>query len=159
VPVRVRDTQAHTQALAGTHKRTHICTGRHTETHTQAHTHTHTHIHTHTDGRTDVRTHTHPHNHARMYGCTYVGIHSLLAADGEAAGGPTHWEVAPTHIFSVVANITPFPDFNQSPRNMYQCQVRAHPCSHRHTHSYIQAYAFTHHGLCTYKLTHMHTRI
>lgn len=32
-------------------------------------------------------------------------------------------EVSPTNIMSVVANLTPFPDFNQSPRNMYQCQM------------------------------------
>lgn len=35
----------------------------------------------------------------------------------------THVEVAPTHILSVLANLTPFLDFNQSPRNMYQCQM------------------------------------
>ena len=32
-------------------------------------------------------------------------------------------ETDPTSIMSVVANLTPFPDFNQSPRNMYQCQM------------------------------------
>lgn len=32
-------------------------------------------------------------------------------------------ELAPTNFMSVVANMTPFPDFNQSPRNMYQCQM------------------------------------
>jgi DNA-directed RNA polymerase I subunit RPA2 len=26
-------------------------------------------------------------------------------------------------MLSVVANLTPFSDFNQSPRNMYQCQM------------------------------------
>ncbi|KAJ1968965.1 hypothetical protein H4R35_006275 [Dimargaris xerosporica] len=35
----------------------------------------------------------------------------------------THQEFAPTHILSVLANMTPFSDFNQSPRNMYQCQM------------------------------------
>lgn len=40
------------------------------------------------------------------------------------AGRTTHVEEAPTHMLSVIANITPFCDFNQSPRNMYQCQVR-----------------------------------
>ncbi|KAJ2548989.1 hypothetical protein EV175_004616 [Coemansia sp. RSA 1933] len=38
-------------------------------------------------------------------------------------GVTTHQEVLPTHILSVVANFTPFCDFNQSPRNMYQCQM------------------------------------
>ncbi|RKP09581.1 hypothetical protein THASP1DRAFT_34361 [Thamnocephalis sphaerospora] len=35
----------------------------------------------------------------------------------------THQEYTPTNILSVVANLTPFSDFNQSPRNMYQCQM------------------------------------
>lgn len=35
----------------------------------------------------------------------------------------THIEYAPTNIFSILANMTPFSDYNQSPRNMYQCQM------------------------------------
>jgi DNA-directed RNA polymerase I subunit RPA2 len=35
----------------------------------------------------------------------------------------THVEFSPTHVLSVLANLTPFSDFNQSPRNMYQCQM------------------------------------
>ena len=35
----------------------------------------------------------------------------------------THVEYSPTNIFSILANLTPFSDFNQSPRNMYQCQM------------------------------------
>ncbi|KAJ1652375.1 hypothetical protein IWQ61_007273 [Dispira simplex] len=35
----------------------------------------------------------------------------------------THQEYAPTYILSVLANMTPFSDFNPSPRNMYQCQM------------------------------------
>jgi DNA-directed RNA polymerase I subunit RPA2 len=38
-------------------------------------------------------------------------------------GITTHIEYSPTNILSVVANLTPFSDFNQSPRNMYQCQM------------------------------------
>ncbi|KAI9168642.1 hypothetical protein H9P43_008015 [Blastocladiella emersonii ATCC 22665] len=38
-------------------------------------------------------------------------------------GTTTHIELSPTSILSVVANLTPFSDFNQSPRNMYQCQM------------------------------------
>eukprot|EP00123_Amoebidium_parasiticum_P011568 comp20793_c0_seq1/m.27332 comp20793_c0_seq1/g.27332 ORF comp20793_c0_seq1/g.27332 comp20793_c0_seq1/m.27332 type:complete len:1123 (-) comp20793_c0_seq1:450-3818(-) len=38
-------------------------------------------------------------------------------------GQTTHMELHPTNILSVVANMTPFSDFNQSPRNMYQCQM------------------------------------
>ena len=35
----------------------------------------------------------------------------------------THIEITPTNILSILANMTPFSDFNQSPRNMYQCQM------------------------------------
>lgn len=35
----------------------------------------------------------------------------------------THVEFTPTHILSILANMTPFSDHNQSPRNMYQCQM------------------------------------
>lgn len=35
----------------------------------------------------------------------------------------THAEIHPTGILSVVGNLTPWSDHNQSPRNMYQCQV------------------------------------
>lgn len=35
----------------------------------------------------------------------------------------SHVEYSPTNILSILANMTPFSDFNQSPRNMYQCQM------------------------------------
>jgi DNA-directed RNA polymerase I subunit RPA2 len=35
----------------------------------------------------------------------------------------THIEFKPSNILSILANMTPFSDFNQSPRNMYQCQM------------------------------------
>ncbi|OMJ24511.1 putative DNA-directed RNA polymerase I subunit RPA2 [Smittium culicis] len=38
-------------------------------------------------------------------------------------GQTEYREIQPTHILSSVANLTPFCDFNQSPRNMYQCQM------------------------------------
>ena len=38
-------------------------------------------------------------------------------------GVSTHVEQTPTNVLSVIANLTPFSDFNQSPRNMYQCQM------------------------------------
>jgi DNA-directed RNA polymerase I subunit RPA2 len=40
-------------------------------------------------------------------------------------GVSTHVELDPTSMLSVVANLTPFSDFNQSPRNMYQVSQRA----------------------------------
>ena len=45
----------------------------------------------------------------------------------------THSEIAPTNMLSIIASLTPFSDFNQSPRNMYQCQMgkqtMATPCT------------------------------
>ena len=38
-------------------------------------------------------------------------------------GESTHSEFTPSNLFSIVASLTPFCDFNQSPRNMYQCQM------------------------------------
>ncbi|KAJ0961775.1 hypothetical protein J5N97_029603 [Dioscorea zingiberensis] len=35
----------------------------------------------------------------------------------------THEQIHPTGMLSVVANLTPWSDHNQSPCNMYQCQV------------------------------------
>jgi len=38
-------------------------------------------------------------------------------------GITTHQELDPMNILSLVASLTPFSDYNQSPRNMYQCQM------------------------------------
>ena len=49
---------------------------------------------------------------------------SIACTEGDIESGEsTHVEYAPTNILSIVANQTPFSDFNQSPRNMYQCQM------------------------------------
>ncbi|KAI4247523.1 MAG: hypothetical protein L6R40_001471 [Gallowayella cf. fulva] len=49
---------------------------------------------------------------------------SIACTDSEIESGEsTHVEFDPTNILSIVANQTPFSDFNQSPRNMYQCQM------------------------------------
>ncbi|XP_077245780.1 nuclear RNA polymerase A2 isoform X2 [Tasmannia lanceolata] len=52
----------------------------------------------------------------------------IRCADGGDGGRSstfpaTHEEIHPTGILSVVANLTPWSDHNQSPRNMYQCQM------------------------------------
>ncbi|KAF2258111.1 beta and beta-prime subunits of DNA dependent RNA-polymerase [Lojkania enalia] len=75
---------------------------------------------------------------ARMYRPTkylplnkldYVGpfeqpFMSIACTDPEiVSGDSTHVEYDPTNILSILANMTPFSDFNQSPRNMYQCQM------------------------------------
>ncbi|TFK17118.1 DNA-directed RNA polymerase I polypeptide 2 [Coprinopsis marcescibilis] len=41
----------------------------------------------------------------------------------EIEDGVTHVEHDPTNFLSILANMTPFSDFNQSPRNIYQCQM------------------------------------
>ncbi|CAG8602980.1 7386_t:CDS:2, partial [Paraglomus occultum] len=38
-------------------------------------------------------------------------------------GLTTHQEISPHNMLSILANLTPFSDHNQSPRNMYQCQM------------------------------------
>eukprot|EP01006_Ploeotia_vitrea_P039418 TRINITY_DN66349_c5_g12_i1.p1 TRINITY_DN66349_c5_g12~~TRINITY_DN66349_c5_g12_i1.p1 ORF type:complete len:1279 (+),score=714.79 TRINITY_DN66349_c5_g12_i1:34-3837(+) len=38
-------------------------------------------------------------------------------------GETTHMELSPNNMLSVIAGFTPFSDHNQSPRNMYQCQM------------------------------------
>lgn len=49
---------------------------------------------------------------------------SIAVTEPEVKPGEfTHVEFHPTNILSVVANMTPYSDFNQSPRNMYQCQM------------------------------------
>ncbi|KAF9594003.1 hypothetical protein IFM89_026715 [Coptis chinensis] len=52
----------------------------------------------------------------------------IRCADGGEEGRTddnpaTHEEMHPTGLLSVVANLTPYSDHNQSPRNMYQCQM------------------------------------
>ncbi|KAF9478398.1 DNA-directed RNA polymerase I polypeptide 2 [Pholiota conissans] len=41
----------------------------------------------------------------------------------EIESNSTHVEHDPTNFLSILANLTPFSDFNQSPRNIYQCQM------------------------------------
>ena len=49
---------------------------------------------------------------------------SIACTENEIESGEsTHVEIDPTNILSILANQTPFSDFNQSPRNMYQCQM------------------------------------
>lgn len=59
----------------------------------------------------------------------FVGPHeqpymSIACTEPEIiSGDSSHVEFDPTNILSILANMTPFSDFNQSPRNMYQCQM------------------------------------
>lgn len=55
----------------------------------------------------------------------YMDIKCADGGDGGRSNGllATHEELHPTNILSVVANLTPWSNHNQSPRNMYQCQM------------------------------------
>ncbi|KAH6689206.1 DNA-directed RNA polymerase I subunit RPA2 [Plectosphaerella plurivora] len=59
----------------------------------------------------------------------FIGPHeqpymSIAVKPNEVINGEsTHVEFDPTNMLSILANMTPFSDFNQSPRNMYQCQM------------------------------------
>ncbi|GAA96456.1 uncharacterized protein L969DRAFT_94546 [Mixia osmundae IAM 14324] len=52
-----------------------------------------------------------------------VYLNIACTADEIEAGVHSHVEFAATNVLSVLANLTPFSDYNQSPRNMYQCQM------------------------------------
>ena len=57
--------------------------------------------------------------------CIHSGGNILVGqiaclADDVRPGLTTHRELDPTNMLSLVASLTPFSDYNQSPRNMYQ---------------------------------------
>lgn len=52
-----------------------------------------------------------------------AGATGAAGADACADDPPTHAELSPMNMLSVIASLTPFSDHNQSPRNMYQCQM------------------------------------
>lgn len=55
---------------------------------------------------------------------SYLNIHQLIfTKKGEICLLYTHYEIDNLNIFSIVPGCTPFFDMNQSPRNMYQCQM------------------------------------
>lgn len=60
-------------------------------------------------------------DHVGPFEQVYLDI--ACTQDEIAKGFSTHAEITPTHVLSLLANLTPFSDFNQSPRNMYQCQM------------------------------------
>eukprot|EP01029_Cantina_marsupialis_P012874 TRINITY_DN284_c0_g1_i1.p1 TRINITY_DN284_c0_g1~~TRINITY_DN284_c0_g1_i1.p1 ORF type:complete len:1136 (-),score=361.07 TRINITY_DN284_c0_g1_i1:415-3822(-) len=47
----------------------------------------------------------------------------IACLDEDIHEDTTHREFSPTQMLSMVASLTPFSDLNQSPRNMYQCQM------------------------------------
>ncbi len=52
-----------------------------------------------------------------------VFMEIALLPEDVRPGETTHQELDPTNMLSLVASLTPFSDYNQSPRNMYQCQM------------------------------------
>eukprot|EP01128_Nolandella_sp_AFSM9_P002490 TRINITY_DN12860_c0_g1_i1.p1 TRINITY_DN12860_c0_g1~~TRINITY_DN12860_c0_g1_i1.p1 ORF type:complete len:1162 (-),score=271.11 TRINITY_DN12860_c0_g1_i1:50-3343(-) len=48
---------------------------------------------------------------------------SIAVRPKEVGELDTHVEISPTNILSITASLTPYSDNNQSPRNMYQCQM------------------------------------
>ncbi|CAF3588766.1 unnamed protein product [Rotaria sordida] len=51
----------------------------------------------------------------------YLGI--CITHDEFILGYTTHQELEQYNFLSITANLTPFSEYNQSPRNMYQCQM------------------------------------
>ncbi|KAF6158224.1 hypothetical protein GIB67_015018 [Kingdonia uniflora] len=67
-------------------------------------------------------------NNIELIGPFEQAYMEIRCADGGDGGRKdsfpaTHEEIHPTAILSVVASLTPWSDHNQSPRNMYQCQM------------------------------------
>lgn len=59
-----------------------------------------------------------------MIGPLEQGFMDIACLDEDVRDGiTTHQEIEPTNMLSLIANLTPFSDQNQSPRNMYQCQM------------------------------------
>uniref|UniRef100_A0A8C9M7G3 DNA-directed RNA polymerase n=1 Tax=Panthera tigris altaica TaxID=74533 RepID=A0A8C9M7G3_PANTA len=52
-----------------------------------------------------------------------IFMNIAIFEDEVLAGVTTHQELFPHSLLSVIANFIPFSDHNQSPRNMYQCQM------------------------------------
>uniref|UniRef100_A0A673SPR3 DNA-directed RNA polymerase subunit beta n=1 Tax=Suricata suricatta TaxID=37032 RepID=A0A673SPR3_SURSU len=55
--------------------------------------------------------------------CFKIFMNIAIFEDEVLAGVTTHQELFPHSLLSVIANFIPFSDHNQSPRNMYQCQM------------------------------------
>lgn len=77
---------------------------------------------------------------------TFEQIYMDICVNPQEAyeGLTTHQEVSQTTIFSNLANLIPMPDCNQSPRNMYQCQMGKQtmgtPCHNWHQQSQTKLY-------------------
>jgi len=52
-----------------------------------------------------------------------VYLHVCISDKEYVEGITTHQEIKPTDMLSTLAQLTPFSEYNQSPRNVYQCQM------------------------------------
>lgn len=67
---------------------------------------------------------THPHTHTNRPILLFQVYMDICICPEEAYEGvTTHMELSKTAFLSNLANLIPMPDCNQSPRNMYQCQM------------------------------------
>ena len=48
---------------------------------------------------------------------------SIACMEEDIRADSTHQEIDPVKMLSIIASTVPFADYNQSPRNMYQCQM------------------------------------
>jgi len=48
---------------------------------------------------------------------------SIACLEEDLRTDSTHQEMDPINMLSIIASTIPFADYNQSPRNMYQCQM------------------------------------
>ena len=48
---------------------------------------------------------------------------SIACQEEDIRSDTTHQELDPINMLSMIATMQPFPEYNQSPRNMYQCQM------------------------------------
>lgn len=62
-------------------------------------------------------------NSIEMIGPTGQQFMNISVREENATKFHTHVEPFDSSILSLIASLTPFSDFNQSPRNMYQCQM------------------------------------
>lgn len=68
---------------------------------------------------------------------------STDATDPWVLADAPHRELTATNMLSVLGNTIPFPDMNQSPRNMYQCQVIRFCCHYHHCADGEAYYCYT----------------
>lgn len=62
-------------------------------------------------------------NDVEMIGTMEQDSIYIQDSDDKSMSNGSHRELNPGNVLSAVASLTPWSDFNQSPRNMYQCQM------------------------------------